>query len=395
MQPLTRFITSYLPYVLKHSTSHVQSSVEIPSPSLAIVDEPVRCRTDDPERYKQYKYFINDAISPEMQQTILRDYRRVHCVQYTCKSPFSSDAFQIEMHYYLPLTLKSLKSSRMMKTIELYVKSLFVMFFNLESIQSPYIRDVVLSKNGPIRIYFAPTEFKKHIPREVCHRKPFVFENDMVNSGYTTHGMNGRYIVIYRREEFSRLLFHECIHYIGLDGASDSWIDFQQFRDDTLLNVEGELRIFEAYTDTYAIYWNILIRQYLMRTKTSTVPVPAIPTLWKREINHQRKLIEHCMYCIGANSIDQWLPGAPADNRITWTMNTATFAYYILKHGAFLRGTMKFQEMFPFGATLWSRDKIKQWYEFCIDGMKTVSDKYHARCRAKDAPTTMSAICSS
>lgn len=398
------YVTRYYPFALRNTSIRTLSENIVSIPSSAIIANPDVCQSDDPHRYERYQYFLDQFISTEMQRTILRDYRCIRTVEYTCESPTTKHQYKIIITYYLPISRRWSPNSQQMRLINAYVSALFVMFFYLEHIESPYLKTV---RDAPVQIYFCPTLFKKKITKEVCMRrpsdKPFVFDYDMVNSGYTSHatlwsntshasgvtGADSGYIVIYRYEEFNRLLFHECIHYMGIDGVNTSWTEWQSFRDDSLKNVKGELRVFESYTDTWAIYWNILIYQFLIGKTSKTAGFTA---LWKKELQHQRDIVEYCMKCIGSVSLDTWIPNAPADTKREWIMKTPTFAYYILKHGAFLRGSTKICNEFPFGATLWSRDKMQLWYQFCIDGIKPVSDKYRPRYRAEDVPTTMSAI---
>lgn len=390
------FIVQKYPFVLKHTETTIQSEDIISVPSESIIKSPSICRKEDPRRYERFQYYLDDFISTEMQCEILKSYRCIRTVEYKCTSSLSKRVFQINIIYYLPVspngTVRRTWKANSERTllVEAYVKALFVMFFYLEHINSPYMTTII---DKPVQIYFCPTMFQKKITKEVCQRRrsgqPFIFDYDMVNSGYTSHIGNTGYIVIYRYEEFNRLLFHECIHYMGIDGVVTQWSEWQSFRDERLKNVKGELRVFESFADTWAIYWNILLYQFLTPKRASH---DAVSALWKRELRHQRDLIEYCMSCIGAPSIRKWLPDTPVDSSCEWIMKTPTFAYYILKHGAFLRGSTRIRNEFPFGATLWSRDKMQEWYDFCIDGIKTVSANYRPSYRATDLSTTMSAI---
>jgi hypothetical protein len=393
------FIAHKYPYVLKHTETTILSEEVVTVPHEHIINTPSICRKEDPRRYERFQYYLDDFISTEMQCEILKSYRCIRTVEYKCTSPLSKRVFQINIIYYLPVSPKgSVKrvwsvNSERMRLVETYVKALFIMLFYLESTDSPYMNTVI---DKPIQIYFCPTMFQKKITKEVCSRRPegqpFVFDYDMVNSGYTSHIGNTGYIVIYRYEEFNRLLFHECIHYMGIDGVVTQWSEWQSFRDERLKNVKGELRVFESYADTWAIYWNILLYQFLMSNNRTRNHSDAITKLWKRELRHQRDLIEYCMTCIGTSSIRKWLPNSPADSSCEWIMKTPTFAYYILKHGAFLRGSTLIRKDFPFGATLWSREKMQEWYDFCISGIVSVSMNYRPSYRATDISTTMSAI---
>jgi hypothetical protein len=260
-----------------------------------------------------------------------------------------------------------------MNLFEHYVKTLFIMFFYLEDVNSPLVSKL----NVPVRIHYCPTEIPKQITRITCSQKPFIFRPDSVNSGYTTTE-DGGYIVIYRYEEFNRLLFHECIHYLEIDGDESKWNEFVDVENEVLAthNVYGRIHLYESYTDTWAIYWNICIHLYLNEKATFN-------QLWKAEIQHQVCLIEHSMHCIGNKSIREWM--TRDTETPSWKMkDTPSFDYYVLKHGAFRQGIEAIQHRFPFGKTKWTKPTIRNWFQFCQRALIPYYDKYHPKNNETD-----------
>jgi hypothetical protein len=76
------------------------------------------------------------------------------------------------------------------------------------------IMDLYSKKNININIYFYPTNLKKIWNNNLL-------TPDIINSGFTSFSTNDSYIVIYRKEEYNRLLLHEMIHLLGIDKAFD------------------------------------------------------------------------------------------------------------------------------------------------------------------------------
>ena len=94
-----------------------------------------------------------------------------------------------------------------------------------------------------------------------------IFNPENINSGYTTISMLDRYIVVYREEEFIKVLIHEAIHYFELDiyfrqfGVLQDYLPFKFKKDDIIT---------EAFTDFYAInYYIIFICLYFNKKEHS------------------------------------------------------------------------------------------------------------------------------
>jgi hypothetical protein len=83
----------------------------------------------------------------------------------------------------------------------------------------------------------------------------YIFNPDNINSGYTTFAMLDRYIVVYRKEEYIKVLIHEAIHFFELDkyfnqfGLLNDYLPFK-FKNDDIIT--------EAFTDYFAINYYIL-----------------------------------------------------------------------------------------------------------------------------------------
>jgi hypothetical protein len=116
-----------------------------------------------------------------------------------------------------------------------------------------------------IVLYF--TKLKKNLPKVDME----VIDYEHINTGYTTscyapnHELrNGNdyslstHIVIYRKEEWYKVFVHETIHNLGLDFATENPTESVAF----ILNlypVKSLVKLYEAYTDTWAKIINCLL----------------------------------------------------------------------------------------------------------------------------------------
>jgi hypothetical protein len=373
IQLIPKYIGKYYPYVLSNTHTTVLKDIHLNIGNIRSVEN---YRQLYPSTIRLYENFIGVRfISNSIVLSILRNYTHIKEVEYTCISPITSKQFIIRMTYYLPSNNSNHWNSRVFDLFEHYLKALFIMFFYLERINSSSVKKL----NKPLRIYYCPTEFPKRITRQSCRTKPFVFRPDNVNSGYTTTMHDGSgYIVIYRYEEFNRLLFHETIHYLGIDGDESKWNEFVEVGDEIRRshNIEGRICLYESYTDLWAIFWNIHLNIYFN-------PKADFDALWIDELEHQRRLIEHSMFCIGNKTIREWMTRNPKTP--SWRMDdTPSFDYYVLKHGAFIFGIREIQKRFPFAKTMWNKQTIRAWFDLCNSGLKSYYELYKPKNNEKD-----------
>ena len=105
------------------------------------------------------------------------------------------------------------------------------------------------------------TPFKKTIPS-----KGNVIGKNHVNTAYTTSCVANGSIVVYRKEEWFKVLIHECLHVLGLDFSSNSNTnitrDIKEF-----IPINSDVKLFEAYTEAWAEILNCMFVSYY-RTKS-------------------------------------------------------------------------------------------------------------------------------
>ena len=110
-------------------------------------------------------------------------------------------------------------------------------------------------KTDKINFEIILTDQLKELPR-----KSQIFGPEEVNSGST----NYQTITIWRKEEHFKIILHESIHFYNLDGSYDF------FEQNNNINLEchyqiahkTETRIYEAYTESLAIFFNSFSNAY-------------------------------------------------------------------------------------------------------------------------------------
>ena len=145
------------------------------------------------------------------------------------------------------------------------------------------------------------TNHKKILPQN----KIFTAEN--ANSGSSYPGKN---ITIFRKEELTKVLFHELIHFYQIDlRPSNSYI-----RDNFKIN--GPIRINEAYTET----WGVILHS-LYFTKN----ISYFWNLLSYQIAFSYYQVCKILKYLGCSNL----------NNCTITQKTSIFSYYILKSAFF------------------------------------------------------------
>lgn len=112
-------------------------------------------------------------------------------------------------------------------------------------------------KNITIYIFFTP--FEKEFPK----KKTDVIGVNNVNSGYSTAGCEDRTeIVIYRKEEWLKVLIHELFHNFNLDFASKN-IDRATATLLTHFGVKSNYAFYETYCETWARILNVCVKSFI------------------------------------------------------------------------------------------------------------------------------------
>ncbi len=107
------------------------------------------------------------------------------------------------------------------------------------------------SCSNRLSIYLYMTDFKKELPASTID----VIDVMNVNSGLSDVCQRDSEIIIYRKEEWLKVLIHETFHNLGLEFSTMNIYDFQQdiLR---LFPIESKLALYESWAESWAIIIN-------------------------------------------------------------------------------------------------------------------------------------------
>ena len=148
-----------------------------------------------------------------------------------------------------------------------------------------YAKNKFCSKE--LNIYIFLTDLKKVLPE---HQHEEIGKLN-VNTGFTMTCQEKSNIVIYRKEEWYKVFVHETMHNLDLDFSG---IDNDNTRKFILkiFPIKSDVKLYEAYTDTWAKILNVLITSYLVSDRT----FKNYQNLTQKYINLERT---HCFFqCI-------------------------------------------------------------------------------------------------
>jgi len=165
-----------------------------------------------------------------------------------------------------------------------------------------FIRKKSDDKNIEMDIYIILSDLVKNFPE---NNKTIGKKN--VNTGYTDFQKN--IIFIWRFEEHIKVLFHEAIHFFGLD-KHDHHVDH-------IADIDGPHIYNEAITDVLGIYYHIIFLSLITRVK--------IKTLLELELSFIRN---QAMTLNDHFGLGNWKDKP----KKVIKQSTAAFSYYILKY---------------------------------------------------------------
>jgi hypothetical protein len=113
------------------------------------------------------------------------------------------------------------------------------------------------SKNLNINIFMTP------LKRELPKKSSDILGAINVNGGFSTAGCNDTgEIIIYREEEWFKVLIHELFHNLNLDFSTmniDKWREILRNK----IKIESEFNIYETYCETWARILNVVMYSFI------------------------------------------------------------------------------------------------------------------------------------
>ena len=140
---------------------------------------------------------------------------------------------------------------KILHNIDDYVKKVFIWLY----IANQYINS---NCSNFINIYIYLTPFEKILPNKPNE----ILDHNNVNTAFTMNSChNDGEIIIFRREEWFKVLIHECFHSFDFD-FSTSNIEKIKYKIKKQFNVKSDLLIYESYCEVWGRIINCLITAY-------------------------------------------------------------------------------------------------------------------------------------
>ena len=100
---------------------------------------------------------------------------------------------------------------------------------------------------------------KKELPKDDS-----IIGKENVNGGLTSISLNQANIIIFRKQEWLKVLIHELIHFFELDFANEdqSEINQKMFK---LFPIKSKFNLFESWTEIWAELINISLIAYIYK----------------------------------------------------------------------------------------------------------------------------------
>jgi hypothetical protein len=242
-------------------------------------------------------------------EDLLSEFTPFDIIDYLGNSKLIKYNFLIE-YENTKVTLK-IVSKQVIKntTLDRLIKNIFLMV-SLKKQTSSVVEDFT--------IVLITTLFKKNLSKEYNVLGP-----REINSGLCI--FNTRKILIFRKEEYEKLLIHELCHLLNLDF---SVVNIQNIYDIVNLNPESETRINESITEILAlIIHSIIVSINLTQTKKKNYNLGS--TLINYEINFNLVQIAKILNHYGFNNANEFF--CKYDNNDKFKQTTSVLSYFIIK----------------------------------------------------------------
>lgn len=180
-------------------------------------------------------------------------------------------------------------------------------------------------KTETLEIYIFLTHFKKYLPAS----KKDIIGPGNVNTGSTIPCREKSLIVIYRQEEFLKLVIHEVIHSMGIH-LPDNMYNYYTKELDNIFGIESTYNFNETYTEVWAMLLNQIF--FISISNGKDLDRMAFIKLLNSSLN-----IELCFSAMQVIKILNFMDISLYDLRDiernkNFKENTHVFAYYIMKY---------------------------------------------------------------
>lgn len=305
---------------------HFKNPVRFSSTSKKLINEIVNLIIESNDFYESHKSKIHiekNTTMPECNMmdiiptNITKHIENMKATNYVYK--FNIHSKQYTVSFYTNLTDE---------IIQEYIKKVYMLLYIVYTYAN---KDC--SKN--LNIYLYLTDLKKVLP---THTK--VLKQENVNTAFTTSCKPNAEIVLFRHEEWFKVLAHECFHCNGLDFSSADTSDC----DKTILDifpVSADVRLYETYCEMWGEMINVLFISYFSIKKIENLEIYIYKIISKGELllqnermfsMFQSSKILHFFGIDYKQLYDKQDMNSHRVRQIKYKEETSVLSYYILKN---------------------------------------------------------------
>ena len=182
--------------------------------------------------------------------------------------------------------------------------------------------------NNTINISIILSNFKKNLPSSYSTLGP-----REINSGVSIKGLD--YILIYREEEFLKLIIHELVHLISLDIGTLTIDNLNEYVD---INSSNEIRLNESITEIISLIINSIVIALELGYTNNNKGYNFAKTILNYELYYNlfqcSKILKHFNYSNTADFFKQ-------NTTSLFKQNTSVLSYFIVKTACLFNSDFK------------------------------------------------------
>ena len=215
-------------------------------------------------QYNSGSVYHNVIPTEKTKQIINKTYIDSIFVSQSVRSHIQHKITQL-LHYQFYVNTKQINvyiglyNTKNIAKYETYIKRIIHLFHFLENVTT-------IKCSYPLTIYLFPTIKHKKIPNNSLE----ILQYEHVNSAVTTNcNPSGNSILIYRNDEWFKVLIHELFHSLNMDF---SYLDTQELHRNikTIFKINTDIRSAEAYSEFWANIINCLFCSYNLMDDNDT-----------------------------------------------------------------------------------------------------------------------------
>ena len=178
-----------------------------------------------------------------------------------------------------------------------------------------------------LTVYLYMTSLTKTLPESSVH----ILDQIHVNTAFTYTCPIISEIVIFRKEEWFKVLLHETFHNFALD-FSDMDTHTCHKKILSIFQVDSEVNLFEAYTEFWAEILNVAFCSFfLLKHATIDEFLQGCDVFVNLERTYSFFQLAKALQFMGLRYKDLYLPGSHVERKTLYKENSNILSYYVIK----------------------------------------------------------------